>query len=553
MIGSVGGAATAPGQVREAVVDPCLRVRERTAWLLRVNRIFGPDESLARASVFATAFHGGCWPGTANESKVSRWETATLRVPYQAVRRYEELLGLRPGLLTASADNIHAYYCPLPGCPGSSGWSLPRRDPVPVARIGELIDQGRSDAVMTGHEWDEITREISAEPRFFISPATTWAVLAERLLAEQIIADRVAWLQRFGALVRLLGHPVAQQAAIAACASLAADKTNQVGIEVICALDVTGHPDASHHVLGQLACPTSDQTFYGALLACVRKLARKHFTAEQISVLGSVVVSLLDDPVRHDDARTLAAILLRQMPAGVPAGVTAKLHRSLAADGVLSRVVSTGRLAEAECASGCVRRVVTAATARMPREGPWLYDEMLAALVDEMLYSPVSDVRLYAAVAIQATPYCEPVAVALAAELSRIAVAAHTDLSICIMDALRLLGGAGQRPVVERFTLSPGLPPPVMAAAARNLGHLGGTSDNRYWMRAIDLQCQRSLRQDSPAGSAALRGLVYGLGMARNDRLLTYIRDRHEMPWQARAAASWWLGQPRRIRESAVL
>jgi hypothetical protein len=153
---------------------------------------------------------------------------------------------------------------------------------VPVARIEELIDKARSDDVMTGQERDELTREISAVPFFFISPGKTWAAMAERLLQEQIIADGVAWLQRWGAHVRMLGHPVGRQHAIAACASLAADRTNQVGIEVICALDVTGHPDASHHVLGQLACPTSDQTFYGALLACVRKVARGHFTAGQI-------------------------------------------------------------------------------------------------------------------------------------------------------------------------------------------------------------------------------------------------------------------------------
>ena len=185
---------------------------------------------------------------------------------------------------------------------------------MPVARISELIDKAGSDDVMTGQEWDEITREIAAEPRFFISPATTWATLSERLLAEQLVADGVAWLLRFGALVRLLSHPVAQQPAIAACASIGADRTNQVGIEAICALDVTGHRDASHHVLGQLASPTSDQTFYGALLACVRKVARGHFTAEQLSFLASVAVGLLDDPLRHDDARTLAASLLRQMP-----------------------------------------------------------------------------------------------------------------------------------------------------------------------------------------------------------------------------------------------
>src|SRR5579862_4217501 len=106
----VGNSAAAGGPSREPVGPPgmpgCPRVRERIAWMLRVNRFFGPDERWSRASAFAAAFRGGCWPGTGNESKISRWETATLRVPYQAVRRYEQLLELPPGLLTSTADNI---------------------------------------------------------------------------------------------------------------------------------------------------------------------------------------------------------------------------------------------------------------------------------------------------------------------------------------------------------------------------------------------------------------------------------------------------------------
>jgi hypothetical protein len=518
-----------------------------------VSRIFGRDERWHRASAFAAAFPGGCWPGTANESKISRWETAMLRVPYQAVRRYEELLGLPPGLLVSTADNLHAYYCPDPACPGWGSWSLPRRHPVPVARIGELIDKACSNDLMTGSEWDEFTREIATVPDFYITPVTTWAVLAERLLTEQIVADRVAWLQRFGALTRMLGHPVAQRASIAACASLAADRTNQVGIEVICALDVTGHRDASRHVLGQLASPTSEQTFYGALLACVRKVTHGHFSPEELGYLASVVVSVVDDPLRRDDVRTLAASLLRRLPADVPGSMAGKLLKSLTADEELARVVTTGRLAAQGDGIGCVRRAVSAAAAQMPREGPWLYDETLAAIVDEMLYSSVPDTRLYAAITLQATPYAGPVAAALGTELTRTAAATQADLAICILDALRMIGGAQQRPIVERFTLSPGLPAPVMAAAARNIGHLGGTSDDGYWLRAIDRQRQLHLRHASPASGATLRGLVYGLGIARNDALLSRVRDRHDMPSQAREAASWWLGHSQRIRESAVL
>jgi hypothetical protein len=520
--------------------------------MLRVNRIFGGSEQLARASLFAAAFSGGCWPGKVSESKVSRWETALVRVPHQAMRRYEELLGLFPGLLTATADNIHAYYCTSPGCRRSGEWNGGLGGMSP-RRIEELIDKAGSSAVMTGQEWDELTRQIAGRPDFYICPSATWATLTERLLQEQIIADRVPWAQRFTALDRLLNHPVAQQAAIATCASLAADRMNQVGIEVICAMDVTDHPDASHHVLAQLTRPTSDMTFYGALLACVRKLDHGHFTANEASYLASVVVSLLGDPARHDDARTLAVSLLRRLPPDVPAAVAAKLRAVVAGDETLSRVAATGRLGTSGQAAGFVTRVAAAAMARMSREGPWLYDRTLAMVADEMLYDPVPDVRLEAAFLLNATPYRAPVAAELGAELSRCAAAADTGLAMCILDALRLIGGPEQRPVVERLTLSPGIPVPVQVAAARNIGHLGGTSDNKYWSQVLARHGQPSKLGVSPASGAMLNRLIYGLGMERNDGMLSWIRDMPGMPGQARLAASWWLGQTRRTRQSALL
>lgn len=527
----------------------CQRVRERIGWMLRVNRLFGQDERWVRASEFTAAFRGGSWPGGADGSKISRWEKAQLRVPYQAIRRYEELLGQPPGLLTATADNVHAYYCPDPTCPGLDGWAATRPGGPPVRRIEELLDKIASHEIMTGPEWDEITREISALPDLFLVPSTNWTILSERLLQEQIIADRVAWLQRFGAFVRLLSHPVGQESAVAACASLAADRMSQVGIEGISSLDVTAHPDASQHVLSQLARPTSDKTFYGALLACVRKLARNHFAPGQVRQLAAVVVSLVDDPDRYDEVKVLAASLLQLAPDIVPTSEAAKLRASLAGEPA-TRPASTGRLTAADHATRRVQKIVIAAAAQMPRESRWLYDGMLDVLVDEMLHSPNSDVRLYAAFLIHATPYRGPVAAELGVELARVA-RAQPDLAVCIIDALRLLGGPEQRTIVERLTLNPGVPTAVAVSAARNIGHLGGHSADGYWLTAVDRQ-RRPRQAATPEGTAILRGLVYGIGMAHNDALLTRIRDLGDMPWQARQAASWWLGQPRQIRESAT-
>src|SRR3954447_20362527 len=63
---------------------------DRIAWLLRVCRIHGPDEQLAKASAFAATLRGG--------------ERGASRAGVRVLRRYEELLGLPAGRLVATAD-----------------------------------------------------------------------------------------------------------------------------------------------------------------------------------------------------------------------------------------------------------------------------------------------------------------------------------------------------------------------------------------------------------------------------------------------------------------
>src|SRR5215211_208511 len=75
-------------------------------WLLRVNRLYGPTQRWVRAGAFAEAFQGGVWPEWTSASRVSRWETAAVRVPYLAVRRYEDLLELPVNALVAIIDTV---------------------------------------------------------------------------------------------------------------------------------------------------------------------------------------------------------------------------------------------------------------------------------------------------------------------------------------------------------------------------------------------------------------------------------------------------------------
>src|SRR5262245_49251528 len=142
-----------------AVVDPG-PPRYRIAWLLRANRILGPDQQWAHTASFVRAFRGGCWSGAASESTVSRWETGLLKVPYLAVRRYEELLELPPGLLVAVVDTLNRYAAPTVTCQPLLDRGEPPPEPEHLDRLEELVERAHSNEPMSGWQWDELTGQL---------------------------------------------------------------------------------------------------------------------------------------------------------------------------------------------------------------------------------------------------------------------------------------------------------------------------------------------------------------------------------------------------------
>ncbi|MGE5830164.1 MAG: hypothetical protein ACM30G_17650 [Micromonosporaceae bacterium] len=545
---------TKPAGILTWTAPAAADVAARVAWLLRVNRLYAGDERWVRLGAFAAAFRGGLYAQGASQSKISRWETGAVRAPYLALRRYEQLLELPECLLVAAADTVYRYAAPAAsGPPTLDRGDLLAPGAATHRALENLIEQAQSNALMSGGQWDELTGRISATPDLVLVPRRTWALLAERVLAEMIIADGVPWLQRFEALNRLLGHPVGQGAAVAALASAAADRTNEGFVETVCALDASRHPDASRHVLRQLVHPTNERAQYGALLACVRKVKYGHFTGHQLRDLVALVGGLLDDPGSFTDARVIAVELLRRLPADLPGGAGQRLRRAVAGDPTLGQVLSAGRLADRETGRIVIDRLVAGATVSLARDLPRFRDEQLPVLVDEMLYDPVLDVRLYASMLIYATPYRSPMAQALGAELARALAVRDLSLISSILGALRFLGGPAQRPLMERLILAAGLPAEVGSTAAQHLGHIGGASDDRFWAAALARHGEGWRRQRDPTSATTLHGLVYGLGMARNDELLHRVRGDRESPAPVRAAAAWWAGRPALIHNSARL
>ncbi|HEX3782709.1 MAG TPA: hypothetical protein VHX38_23835, partial [Pseudonocardiaceae bacterium] len=148
-----------------------------------------------------------------DSSKISRWETARLRVPYLAIRRYEELLELSLTHLTSIVDTLYWYVSPT----GDGANELHSRRPTghanPRRRVDELVEQMCSRQLVTGSEWEELTVLLAAMPRELTLPQEIWTPLAERLISETIISDRV-WFPRFASFNRLLAHPLVVRGAV---------------------------------------------------------------------------------------------------------------------------------------------------------------------------------------------------------------------------------------------------------------------------------------------------------------------------------------------------
>jgi transcriptional regulator with XRE-family HTH domain len=526
--------------------------RERTAWLLRSHRLHGADGRWVTGSRFASAFRGGSWAATVSESTVSRWETGAVRPTHAVVRRYEELLEVEPASLSAMIDTIHRYA----GSATGAASALRRDVPDGAARedrLDDLVDRALSDADMTGAQWDELTTLLVAPPRVLLVPTSSWARLAERLVSEMIIASWTSWMHRFESLSRLLAHAPAERAAIAACASLAADPSNRIVVELVCALDSSDHPDAARHVIAQLTDPTSERARFGALLACIRKSRRRHFSPDQLLALGIVIADLAADPGQQPSVRPLAVEVLRQNADHLTPALRARLRVAASHSPSLGSVLNGGRLVGDRTALLGSGRMASATLAAMPHETPPDAAVALRTMLDEVLYSPVPDVRLFSAMLLAASPFRTAVAAALAGDLRTPSVLADQDRLHAVLGGLRVLGDQAERPEVERLVTAYGQPTHVPALAVYALGHMGGTSDDTFWRGALDHH-GRAWRRHARADSAqVLEGLVYGLGIARHHDLLTEVRQDPRSPAPARRSATWWLDLPRSVAHSADL
>ncbi|MBN0048439.1 helix-turn-helix domain-containing protein [Streptomyces actuosus] len=518
--------------------------RARIAWLLRVNRLLAEERPLRSLSAFAAAFHGGAYDRDVSASTVSRWETGRKPVPWPAVRRYEELLGLPRNLLTATARTVWRYWAPGPVLDVDPGG-------VPARPVEDLLEQAVSDDVMTGDDWDQLVDGLCARPDVVLMPSGTWSRLAERLVEEMVIADDLPWMLRFESLNRLLNHRRGGRTVIAVCGAMAAERARLTATEIVCALDNCGHPDAADLVLGELTQPSGLLAHRGAVMACFRKVNYRHFDEMQLRTLVRVVRDSTGAGPLGDQIEPLRRhlstvhpeyahmVLGRSGRATLP-GRSAVRHTDVfAQDARAPMAVAVCRVA------ACLGAVESDRVCHPP---------VPTALINEALTSPLFDVRLYAAFLLAATPYRPVLADALAAELIRPMAVRQEELAIPLLEALRVLGDHRHRGLLQRLAVSPGVPRVVAYAAVRGLGHVAADHAAGAFLRdAVAHHHAAWLSDRDPTTAATLESLVYALGMASRDDLLTAIAAEPGSLPAARTAAAWWLSIPGHRRASALL
>ncbi|MFF9606141.1 hypothetical protein ACF1GY_28260 [Streptomyces sp. NPDC014684] len=517
----------------------------RAGWLLRAHRTRQRDPALRGLAGFARAYREN-WrlAGGVSPSSLSRWENGLVPVTAAAVLRYEYLVGLAPYSLLAPVQTIARHE----GGPAAAVFLRGSRGaPQAGPRMEELLDRALDSGTLTSADWDDLTRwAVGGDGH--VSPGRVRGAVARRLLQETMVADGVSWMRRFEALSRLMTDPLWGPETISVCNGVAQQPDYTGLIDTVCLLDASPHPDAGRAVLTQLTDPTTADTRYGALLAAARKVRKRHFTAGQTRTLVNVVDDLLAAPhaPHPQSAVEAAAVLLHGLPLSVK---HAERLAASAADHSPSAhaVVAHGSLTDPVTAEVTVSRIL----ARLDDDAPGRTASVLSALVGELLHHPVTDVRLHAAMLLQASPYGSQIAAALATELRHPATARTEDRAVPILYALRVLGGPGQRAVVAGLTLAPGLPTGVSLAAVHALAHIGGSSPESYW-RAVFRKYTRH-----PAGAADQHGdlkrLVYCFAMGGELNLLTrLVAEEQARTASARHLSDWWTGLDRHVRDSAL-
>ena len=496
--------------------------------MLRACRLEDPEQRFRSRTSFARAWPDGERVRPVHVSTIQRWETGHVPVPREALERYEELLHLPTGQLTSVSDHLLGLTQQLRAAPSGSDLQQLLGD---SRRVGELLDRVSTSAVVSGAEWDELTRLLMRWPAALL-PVKMWEATAQRLLLEMLAADGIAWAQRYEALARLFNHPAGGPASIDACASAAGLRHHQAMASTVAVLGVSDHRDSITAMVTQVHHPTNDRALDGAIAGLAETVWRGRLEVPQRArVLG--VLRPLSGSGDEMDARS--TLILRRLSIG-----TQQPHQP--------EPLPPPEDPQRQVTDRVVHRTI--ANLIDPNAGE---TEELTELVHCLLFHTIQDSQIAAAFTLSVTPYRTPLAAALRAELLlTTTLAGPARWSTTILAALRFVGGEPELRLAERIVLAGGIPSETQRVAAFAIAHLGTDTPADWWRTAIDQRL--SILAANPGRVAdveILRGLIYSAGITGHRQALEQLRADPRTTFDPRAAAAWWLALPEHLLSSA--
>ncbi len=481
------------------------------------------QRSLTNAARFADVFHGGSAKRHADRAQISRWERGLDPAGFSVITRYEQLLDLRRGSITAICHHIYREI--------HHGGGKPALQPLtpPQSQTAELLHKAAGHEHVTGHEWDQLSCGIAATRSRRVSPQVTEAL--QRLITELPISNGHGWLLRSEAVHRLTRHETLQPAVVMLCSSSAADPHHQILDELFSILEAARHPLAARHVLTAVVSPTSEPARHAGWWSAAEKLTRGHFTAAEKQTLVHQAMQLLTQGGTVF-ARAAAADVLRR--ANAASAVARRIQRTISHDDVASSVYTTGMITPDP--SDIVNRLIHATQRDNSHDWPH-HDSMFNTLIKEMLTHPHTSRRVIAAHTLAATPYRQPLGTAITDLLHNRGIHTNPKIAVPMIHALMALGDINSRHLAETIALDITLPAAIRNTAIRSLSHIAWPrlSPQSFWTRLLT---------NLANNNADPRAVTYAAGIAKQPHILKHIHLHPDIPATAKPAASWWLNLP---------
>lgn len=493
----------------------------RIGWLLRSWRLRLAPESNARSFAATLTALGR----SADASRVSRWETGRLPVPFDVIAAYEEALGLPRGVLVALAMTTRKLSRP--------------RDELADVLDPRHVDSDRFQAALdvaldgtpSGGDWLDIASYVATHAEDTVLPTSVWRELVSRLVHELGLSVGSAYATRNQSALLLGLH---ERAARQIVASIGQRVTANESRVVSDAISLLHHPEdarAGDLVIRLLDHP-DEAIRNSAMFAAGAKLSSGHFDAGQLAALERSVVSLA---LRHG------------LEAGGLFGRLADLVELLPPD-VADRVRRAapplaGPRPRPSTAPIVHPRAVVAGRARaIARPDEESEEPMLERLVEEALTHKVPERRLQAALSIAMSPYRSQVARG-AARLLHDGSEGERAFQDRLVMLLTVVATEAERDLLRDLAEDPSSPHHLGALVA--LAHIppsGVPTRVHLW----------PLESPDEVDAETFRAALYNAGMTGDPVLEKLQDDPHHEEW-VRVAARWWLREGPAIHEQPPL